>query len=120
MIYTAEVTPYVEDELSSPISSIMRNMPIAPAWWATVPAPGPYRMGREADLDIDDNFGKRHIRFAVVEITNLTVDAGVGADEVKARPLAIEIFKQGENGAFAIVERDVVKIIEDPCFFQFA
>lgn len=23
--------------------------------WATVPAPGPYRMGREADLDIDDN-----------------------------------------------------------------
>jgi hypothetical protein len=58
--------------------------------------------------------------FAGVEVTHLAVDAGKGADQIEARALAVEVLKQGDDGLLAVIQRDVVEIIENPCFLQFA
>ena len=70
--------------------------------------------GRGAD------FGEGDVRFAGVEVANLAVNAGEGADQVEARAFAFQIFQQRENRALAVVERDVVEIIEDARLFQLA
>jgi len=56
----------------------------------------------------------------MVEIADLALDAGEGAEQVEPWPLAVEIFEQGEDGLFAVVECDVVEVIENPRFLQFA
>jgi len=61
----------------------------------------------------------------VVEVADLAIDPGIGADQVEARPqrLAVDllpVLDQGQQRAFAVVEGDVVEIIEDARLGEFA